>query len=159
NTLDALTWKLDEQAEQKLNVESAPANEFTVPLQLERGVHRVRVVARTPEAGRREFVQELRLRYQPPPPEIAGKTPSALTVQEPAFTLEAEIRAAKPEEAVHVDLAQQHGSQSILRESKTYPLNAGQPLAFRKQVTLRPGSNLIEILARNPGALLGHEEA
>ena len=48
NTLESLGWKLDDQPVQKLNLEKAVGNAFAVPLQLRRGVHRVRVTARMP---------------------------------------------------------------------------------------------------------------
>src|SRR5205807_10561975 len=58
SSLKSLTWKLDDQAEQKLELEKTANNELAVPLQLRRGIHKLRVVAHTPESGRQEFVEE-----------------------------------------------------------------------------------------------------
>src|SRR5262249_22779406 len=75
NTLKTLTWRLDDGAEQPLPLDGADAREVSVPLRLGRGIHRVRVAARTPEAADREYAAELAVRYQPPPPTVKPDAP------------------------------------------------------------------------------------
>jgi WD40 repeat protein len=158
NSLESLTWMLADQEAQKLNLEQAPENEIAVPLRLQRGVHKVSVIARTPESGGQNFVEELTLRYQPLPPRVQWKGPKSLIVRDPAFELNAVIHPALTGEDVQVIFAQRHNNEFIVQEKNAYSIDARQPLAFTKKLTLRPGNNLIEIVAQNRNALHGHEE-
>jgi WD40 repeat protein len=157
-SLESLTWKLDDQAVQKLDLEKVPSNELTVPLQLRRGLHKVRVVARTPDSGGQEFVEEVLLRYQPPPPQVEWKGAKSLVVRDPGFDLEAIVRPGLSGEDVRVQLTQQHNDELAVPESKTYTIDPRQPLTFKKKLTLQPGNNLIKILARNRDALPDYQE-
>src|SRR5262249_40893198 len=87
NTLKALTWRLDDGAEQALPLDAPDAQEASIPLRLGRGIHRVRVAARTPEAADREYAAELAVRYQPPPPTVKADAPPSRQVDNPRFTL------------------------------------------------------------------------
>ncbi|HLJ95302.1 MAG TPA: hypothetical protein VKU02_19140 [Gemmataceae bacterium] len=158
SSLKSLTWQLDNQAEQKFNLEKAAENEFTVPLRLRRGMHKLRVVARTPEAGRQEYVEELSLRYQPPPPQLEGKGSKALIVRDPEFVMQAVARPGLPDEAVTVQFSQRHENQVVAQQNETPALAPGQPLEIKRKFQLQPGNNLIEIVARNRDALPEYQE-
>lgn len=157
-SLQSLTWKLDDQAEHSFDLEKAAEDELAVPLQLRRGIHKVRIVARTPESGRQDFVEEITLRYQPPPPQLEWTGSKSLIVRDPEFALQALVRPGVAGEDVVVQLSQQHNNQVVAQENETHSIDPRQPLTFKKKIQLRPGNNLIEIATRNREALRDYQE-
>jgi WD40 repeat protein len=154
NTLEALTWQIDDGPKQELPLDSAAGEE----LSLKRGVHRVRVTARAPDTEPQEVSRELTVRYQPPAPSIAAPMiKSPLVVKEPGFTPGGVVvRPGLPGEAVTVHLTHQHGGAVLAR--RKYALVEGKPPAL-EPLTLKPGYNLIEMVAVNRDALPGDEAA
>jgi len=159
STLAALAWKLDDGPEQKIDLEQIAGQEISVPLSVRRGVHKVRMAARTPETGPQEFAEELMLRYQPPPPDLKYQGPRRLIVNEPTFALHALVRPGQPGEDVVISISHMQGDRSLLAETKTHTIDPDRPLVLRKDIKLLPGSNLIEVTAVNQDALRLFEDA
>src|SRR5207248_1019624 len=110
-------------------LKKAAENELAVPLQLRRGIHKVRVVARTPESSRQEFMEEVTIRYQPPPPQLEWTGSKSLIVRDPEFALQASVRPGLAGEDVVVQLSHQHNNQVVAQESQTHSIDPRQPLA------------------------------
>ena len=125
-----------------------------------RGPHQVLVTLRTHEANPREFRQRLDLHYQPPPPAAAfdpawlrkqfgDPLPARLVVRDqPKLTVEAAVHPGTPGEKV---LARMRRGDDPFDD-------VADPEHIKKEITLKPGDNTIELVAVNQGALKGHEE-
>src|SRR5439155_19676693 len=67
DTLKVVTWKIDDGAEQSVDLNQVAGQEIAVPLELRLGVHRIRVTAKTSQ-GPAEYSEGVTLGYQPPSP-------------------------------------------------------------------------------------------
>jgi WD40 repeat protein len=157
DSLESLTWSLDGGPEQPLDLKATADPFLEVPLDLRRGVHKVRVVARAPEKGPQEYAEELTVRYQPLAPVVKYQGPHSLVVNRPEFTLEALVRPGQVGEAVSVNTTHKHKDQTLLAETATQVIDPDRPLTVRKDLKLQPGKNYIELVAVNQDALRGYE--
>jgi hypothetical protein len=151
---------MDDGAEQNLDLTQVAGQEIAVPLELRRGVHRVRVTAKTPagEPGR-EYFESVTLRYQPPAPTVMYVGERAISVKEPSFDLGAQLLAGAPDEPVKLTISQKVKDQVTLDETKTYMFRSADPLAVSRSLKLEKGRNLVEITAVNQGATETSAEA
>jgi hypothetical protein len=160
NSLKALTWQLDDGAPQPLPLDGTAGPELSVPLRLGRGVHRLRVAARTPEAADQQFAAELAVRYQPPPPAVkhaAGPPPRS--VDSPRYTLNTVVQPGLPGLPVALTIRHLHGQDEISKETLVHPFDRLEPLKLTRSFELRPGPNRLEIVAVNQGALEEFKDA
>src|SRR5207253_1029584 len=97
DTLKAITWKMDDGAEQNLDLSKVAGQEITVPLELRRGVHKLRVTVKTPEAAA-EYSEGVTLRYQPPSPIVKYTGDKTILVKEPEFNLRTLIQSGSKDE-------------------------------------------------------------
>ncbi|HJT76705.1 MAG TPA: hypothetical protein VJ739_05840, partial [Gemmataceae bacterium] len=159
DTLRSASWQLDGGPAQAFDLNAATGARLLAPLRLARGVHKVRVVAHTLEAPERDYVEEITVRYQPPAPAVdLGKGPARLAVMNPAFHLQAQVKAAAAGEDVRVTVTQMHNGAKVDTHTETAAVGPDKPLALDREVTLKPGYNRIEIVAANKDALAGHED-
>lgn len=158
--IEELRWQVDEAPPQPLA--SPRANrEWSADLSRarpwQRGVVTVRVLLRTKEIPfhheARTYTSELRVRYQPRPPQVKLLSPEEATSTSPEYTVQALVQPGTPGQAVRVRLYQRPGDRELLPAS---PPGTGEQ-TVRRQVTLQPGSNVIELVAVNEGALAGYE--
>lgn len=159
DTLDSASWKLDDGQPKDFVLEASTGGRLLAPLQLARGVHRIRVVAHTLEDPKREHAEEITVRYQPPAPAVdLGNGPARQAVMNPAFRLQAQVKPGLPGENVRVTVTQFHNGDKVEMHTETAAVQEGKPLVLDRDFTLKPGFNRIEIVAANKDALPGHEE-
>jgi WD40 repeat protein len=155
DTLEGVTWKLDDGAEQKFDLKQADGQRLSVALNLTRGIHRVVVAARTPEVQDRPYVEEMALRYQPPPPRVEYKGARTNQVDDPNFTFRGSVHPGLAEEPVTVRFL--HNQKEIAEATRTYTIDPKKPAAIQQSIKLQPGYNLVEVVAANQKALRGYE--
>jgi hypothetical protein len=152
-SLEALTWKLDDGPEEKLPLDGPDAAPFTVPLELRRGDHQLVVTAWTPEVPPRPTRARLSLRYRPPRPRVQYDVEAGPRfVREPAFDLRALVYPGMAGEDVRVALHHWHDRKDLLADSQTHTIDPEKPLTVARRLELRPGDNLIEVVAVNRNA-------
>jgi WD40 repeat protein len=157
--LKAITWNLDGGSENTIDPRKEAGPELTIPLKLQRGVHKLQVLARALEQGSTDVTEELVLRYQPPAPEIHYQGPADLIVKDAAFTLKALIGSALPGEGVAISVSHQNKGSVLSEETTLSALEPNKPLLLNKAFRLQPGNNAFAITAVNQGALPGQKEA
>ena len=159
STLEALTWKLDDLPEQKLGLDALNAQPFVVPLDLRRGDHKVVVTAWTHEVPPKPTQKQLALRYQPPAPRVKlpGEMSRPVFVKDAAFDFRALVYPGLASEAVQVALHHWHDQKDWLAESSTHTIDPDRPLEIARRLQLRPGDNLLEVVAVNRDAPHGQE--
>ncbi|HJT77209.1 MAG TPA: hypothetical protein VJ739_08405, partial [Gemmataceae bacterium] len=151
--LEALTWKLDGGAERQMPLDGSGAGEFAVPLELGRGDHQVIVTATTRDRPAQAVPAGVALRYQPPKPRVEREGDRGQRfVKEAAFDLKALVRPGLAEEPVTVAVHQWHDGKDLLAESKTYTIDPAKPLVIDRRLELRPGNNVLEVVAVNRNA-------
>jgi WD40 repeat protein len=159
STLKSLTWQLDDGAENDINLEEAVGQEVAVPVSLNRGLHKLRVRARTPESALQVYAEELTVRYQPPPPQVTTEGPSQRVVEDPRFNLRAEVRAGFPNQQVTVHLLHFHNGRKLVDVfTDKHTLKPDSPLSMVQELPLKPGNNLIEVVAADVDAPPGQEQ-
>jgi len=158
DTLRSVSWKLDGVAEEKLDLAKAVAGEFSVPITLKRGLHKLRVTVVTPDGGQHEYSEELVLRYQPPPPRVNRVGPTRVVVNDSNFLFDASVLADSVGEDFKVQIRHAHGDKTLFDDSKIHSAGQNQPVAIKKQLRLQPGNNLVELVAVNQNALHPFEE-
>jgi WD40 repeat protein len=152
-----MLWAVDDGKWQLFrDIEGAGSTtDCTQPVQLPRGLHKLRVVLRTNEEVPQEFVGELSMRYAPPPPQVEPRGAAKLAASKPLateadrFLLEAAIRPGLEGEKVTVIVYQQNRAIAKL---------APKDGAIQHDVRLAPGPNAIAIVAVHQGALPGAED-
>jgi WD40 repeat protein len=157
DTLQSATWNLDGGENHPLDLDSAAAGELTVPLEVKRGIHKVRVAIRTPEAGE-EYSEELTLRYQPSAPRLEFTRPKYQSTLEENFTLRTPIELAPGVAEAVATIKQVHKDKAVVEEQSSYTADSGKPKELLKEFKLRPGRNLLEVVAVNKDALPGYED-
>lgn len=105
-----------------------------------RGSYKVRVEIQTQEDTPRKYTQDLSVRYQPPPPEVAAPT-GRQVVDKAAFPFKAEVKPGAAGQDVQVRLIQRHLGKEILSEVQGNKID--------RALKLEPGDNLIEVVAVN----------
>jgi hypothetical protein len=137
-------------------------------------VYRVRVVVRTDEDEPQEFARELTVRYQPPAPvlldgrRVGGGAPvparaaqapalEQLVVDKDAFTFQALALPGEPGLDFRVRLSHRHQHAELLPPDRGRPREAKEQVRIEEKLKLRPGPNLIEVVADNKDALTGYE--
>lgn len=159
-SLETLTWKLDDGPEHRLPLDGPAAGKYAVQLDLPRGDHRVEVTAWTRDMPPQPTRRQVALRYQPPPPRVQLEgTPRRVFVHEPGFTVKALVFPGRAGEAVRVALHHWHEERDLLAERATHAIGPDRPLEITKRLELRPGNNLIEIVATNQDAPAGSAAA
>jgi WD40 repeat protein len=160
DTLNDVTWRIDDEKEQKLDRSGPSAHLLSAPLQLARGLHRVVVTAHAPEAPGDVYREELLLRYQPPAPRLDYKGERRLIVEDPAFKLNALVYPGAGGEAVAVRLLHrpQNKEQQEIKNQAYPELPVDKTAPFAADVPLQLGTNLLEIVAVNKNALADHVE-
>jgi len=152
-SLESLTWKLDDQPEQGIKLDGDGEKPFELPLELERGTHRLTVTARTADAPAEPTQQQLTLRYVPPAPRVELRGRSArVNVNEPTYEVAAAIYAGLSGEEVVVRTNYRNALDRILDPPERLMIDLQKPGAISRKVPLRPGSNFIEIVAVNRNA-------
>jgi WD40 repeat protein len=119
--------------------------------------YRIRVVLRTQEAQPQVYTRDLILRYQAPAPKIMGLKPArqGKPVEQAAFRIQAEVRPAPGLEAADlvIEVRQTNQGKDVL------PVGQRQATPkIDRELKLLPGENVIEVVARNKGALAGYED-
>jgi WD40 repeat protein len=152
--IGAVSWQFDGLAWQSFEPDPGSvrsANLSQIPWQ--RGEHRIRVLLRTREEQPQEHVKDLTVRYQPPPPSVRSKVvqpPKA--VNQAAWNLEAVIQPGEAGQEVEVSISQRHHDKELLGPARQKELDV------KRLIELRPGDNVIEVIAVNKDALAGYEE-
>jgi WD40 repeat protein len=147
--LASVTWQLDQQPPQSVNLAKLTSPEFSLPLELSaRQTHQLRVTATTKEQQAQATQRELSLRYVPPPPALETASPDQQTVREEEYSLAAMIRVATPNQPVQ--FAWQHEYKGKLSASGKRPVQAEERVA--ETLKLSYGANLIRLVAENAGA-------
>jgi WD40 repeat protein len=118
-----------------------------------RGTNRVRAILRSDGDGPQRFTEELLLSFQPPPPLLKYAGAKRQIVQEPRFDFKAEVVPSADSPEVTVTLSHKHEGKELLSGDQR---TGG--LEIDKQLILKPGLNLIGVVARNKDALKGAEE-
>jgi WD40 repeat protein len=160
NTLDAVTWRIDDEKAQVLDLSGPSAHLLSAPLQLSRGLHRVVVTAHAPEMPGDVYREEILVRYQPPPPRLDFTGERQPRVEDMVFKLNALVSPGAAGEAVTVQLSQP-GPNNEWKEikSQAYPeLPADKPAPFTADVPLQLGTNVLRVVAVNKNALAGFVE-
>lgn len=155
-SLTELTWRLDDGAETRLDLDRPDGASFPVPLTLARGEHRFVVTARTPGLPPQPTTESLTVRYQPPPPLVRYKDGDRqLFVRAADFVLRADVLAGVVGEDVRLTIRHQHGGAEVETNTQTLAApKAGTDGAVRLEhrLKLRPRNNLVEVIAANAGA-------
>jgi WD40 repeat protein len=155
-SLGRLTWKLDGGAETNLPLDRPDEGPFAVPLLLGRGEHTVVLTAWTRDVPPQPFREHLTLRFRPPAPRVTYRGEARqLFVEQPAFDLKALVHPGLPGEEVEVTLRHVHDRKALLAEGRAHRIDPDKPLAVERRLELRPGTNLIEVVAVNRGAPAG----
>jgi WD40 repeat protein len=170
-SLSSLTWQIDSRPEEKINLETASGREWSAPVQLRHGVHTLRVSATTPpevdesdpngtvETRSRTTTASLTVRYQPPPPRIQLKEPvKQFVVRDRDFVVGTLVHTGLAGEGVTVRFSHRHGTQEVFSETQALPADAAWPQTLNKKLQLRPGYNVIDVVATNTNALAGYEQ-
>jgi WD40 repeat protein len=157
-SLTTLTWRVDEGPEKKVDLDQAAGQDATIPLTLSRGAHRLRVGARTPEGGPREFAEELTVRYQPPAPRVEVAEAPA-TVKNADFELKARVHPGLVGEDVAARIVHTHKDKEVFKGDKKLQFDGNKPQAVSERLQLLPGTNFIEIVAANRNAPADFESA
>lgn len=155
--IERVEWQFDNQPPQRFG--DPLDGEWSAKLAAlawTRGEHRLRVTLRTEEATTQTWTAELNLRYQPPPPVVTTLLQRRTMVDKPEFTLAALVQPGMPAQEAAIEVIQQAGGAEKAR--KTLELK-GPEFRLEQPLTLSPGDNLVEIVARNTEALPGFEGA
>lgn len=153
--VDSVKWQVDGGPLQAFPASSSRERAADLSALLgRRGVHRVRVVARTQKQGSPEFARELTVRFQPPPPEVGlrGIKEKRLLVKDSEFKLEVVVRPSVADQAVTVKLSHKYQDQEQLDQTQEPGMEISQKLKLLR------GDNLIEVSTSNKEALRGFEE-
>jgi WD40 repeat protein len=157
DSLDAVTWQVADGAAQRFDLNQA-AQRLSLPVQLTRGLQRVRFAAEVPEIGASGDWRELLLRYQPPAPRLEPDAKNRqFVVDKPAFTLKAQVHPGLAGEPVMVRIVHRNKDKTLFEEKKEHTIDPAKPLAVEKALQLQPGWNRVEITAVNNRALAGFE--
>jgi WD40 repeat protein len=160
DSLGAVVWQVDDGPEHAFDLKGAAGQMLTAPLDLARGVHKISVRAREPEGGAEVYPPETRLvRSQPPAPRLKYEGKLSRTVQEPACTLKFDLRAGAAGEPVAVRRTQTVRGQVEDKKEEVVAADPEEPTTLTYDFRLRPGRNLLEIVAVNQKALANFEEA
>ncbi len=121
------------------------------------GEHRIKATLFTREAMPQSFVEERRLRYQLPSPQLTVKnakpTTAAEAVDQPQFAFSATVQPGVEGEMVDVVLRRRSGKDvAVVKE-----WSIRERLEISEMVTLEEGGNIVELEARNHNALKGFE--
>jgi len=112
------------------------------------GEHMLRVLVRTPGGRRPDYtVGPLKVRYQPPAPELSTLLPRRQVVAKPDFM----VRATASPDVPGQDVAVTVSLNNVVAARPRGP-------EINERVELRRGDNLIEIAAVNKNALPGYEK-
>ena len=147
--LASLTWQLDNQPVQPIDLSRLTTPEFTLPVALSaRQVHRVQVTAQTKEQQPKTVRREIALRYVPPRPVVRTGLQERQTVQAAQFPLRATIRAGSAGQAVQFTLQHEHQRQMVA----SLPRRVLAEDELAEMITLRPGENVLRFVAENHDA-------
>jgi WD40 repeat protein len=121
------------------------------------GEHRIKATLFTREAMPQSFVEERRLRFQLPAPQLTVKNAkpatAAETVDQPQFTFSATVEPSVEGEMVDIVLRRRSGKDvAAVKE-----WSVRERLEISEMVTLEEGGNIVELEARNHNALVGFE--
>jgi WD40 repeat protein len=155
DSLSKLTWKLDDTTEKELRLDRpASAGPFTLHVELPRGEHRVTVTAWTRDIPPQPRQQRLAIRFRPPAPQLnpAGVLARQFT-HNPTFPLKVQVSHEIAGEAVRVTLHHLHdGKELASGDGEVHRIDPKRPLSLAYSVPLKPGSNLLEVVAVNRDA-------
>src|SRR5207245_7014028 len=163
-TLKAVAWRMDDGADHALDLSKVAGQEITVPLELRRGVHKLRVTVKTPEAAA-EYSEGVTLRYQPPSPIVKYTGDKTILVKEPEFSLRALIQSGSKDEPVLVIFSHfgrlAGGEDRIISTEapERYKTAPDEPKEMTRKLKLEKGYNLVVITAWNQGASADASEA
>jgi WD40 repeat protein len=120
-----------------------------------RGDYRVTARMRTLDRIARVYQPKgLTLVYRPKAPVIAYQGEKVLTVDEEAFTLRADVRPGEKDQPLKVTLLHQHDNKTVVDRE----LKPGEVPAVNIPVQLKPGDNVIRLLALNKDVPVGQEK-
>lgn len=150
---DAADRSWDQDALAKGTFEETSDRERTAAIEnvnWKRGVYTVRARLTTREKKPQTWTHALTLRYQPKAPTIVLATKNGQVVENNAFTVEAAVHPAAPDQGVQTKLIHRHNGKEVA----SWPVQG----AVKNELTLLEGENQVEIVSTNLGALSGHEE-
>ncbi len=156
---DQVHWQLDGGAALALSPEQSEGDFWSLPLNLTRGRHTVRVWVARPDqvGGAKEVSKEMAIRYQPAAPRLEMATPGIneksarfVEVKKADFPFKALLHSpgAGPDITVSLWLNDQD------KPRKTWNLKRSKdPQEISDLLGLKEGTNLIKVVAQNDGAL------
>lgn len=158
-SLGAVVWQVDDEPEHAFDLKRAAGQMLTAPLTLTRGIHKLTVRARDPEAEAGGYPAETRLvRFQPPAPRLKYDGEASQTVKQAKFTLKLDLRAGAAGEPVTVRRSQTVRGKVEDQKEEEVAADPEEPTALKYDFLLRPGRNVLEVVAVNRKALAGFEE-
>lgn len=117
-----------------------------------RGEHAVQVELRIRAIRPKVYTRRFTVLYLPPAPEIKPVGLLPREVKQPSFDLAAMIHSGQSAAGVQVRLLLNDIEQPL-----TFAPEAGKPVPVKQRLTLREGTNRIQLHAVNKGALKEHE--